>query len=848
MSEGRFDGGDRTVQQIASRFGRPTKTIGFSLTQNLHIDSKRYGLHYRVFGHSSRVTRHAFKRAGFKRRDGVAGWNGMWGRHLRAEQLKRLNRFQKVNHFPQSFELGRKDRLCRNMQRMQRVHGKHYDFFPKSFILPRDYRDFCKETEEYEGPWISKPCASCRGIGIKLVKELDDVGKQKSCIVGRYISNPYLVNELKFDLRIYVAVTSYDPLRIYLYEEGLTRFGTHKYKKGAKHIANRFMHLTNFSVNKHSRKFVSNTDPEADDVGHKWSLTAFRRWMQQNDVDETPVMAQIKDIIIKTLISVESKVVSAVKMQVPHRGNCFEVFGFDILLDDKLKAWLLEVNVSPSLNSEAPIDVRIKGALINDLFNLVGFVAYDRKKLREQQEAEKQSRLTGVGAQRRQSVSWEEKLRRHQAMVDKTLVTESLLANATEEDVEIIRESVEENMRRGAFTRIFPTAETDHYMQFFEFPRYFNMLLLEWCKAEARCPPLQWPPAGMVLAAPPPRSAPVGAAVEDSDESDDESDTTSQAEATERKPRRVASASTTLLSRKPPVASSAAAKPKAAAPARVPPRVPLSSLALQRPRSAVSIASSTAVPVEEDDEAYDSGPTSDVESDPESDLSDSSDAEQAEEMIHSSVPTVVAVPRAAATAVASKTVVARPSLAIPPSTTTSGASLMAKAASSASNTARSRVSFSSAPTSLQERLALASARPTLPLGSARAAFAGARTPQLSRFDAIQYVQPTLGEVAAIYETGPTRPLAISAIHRPTTPSIMTTTQQMQQLLHQRAIMAGGRAIMPALSTPVRPLSASSRPRPSSASRAAAIQRSLTQPPVVIPRRPTPTRVPMTMAR
>jgi len=103
-----------------------------------------------------------------------------------------------------------------------------------------------------------------------------------------YIGNPFLISDLKFDLRIYVAVTSFDPLRIYLYDEGLTRFSTHKYdmtltltlipintdacryKKGSKHIANRFMHLTNFSVNKHSKKFVSNTDSEMDNVGHKW--------------------------------------------------------------------------------------------------------------------------------------------------------------------------------------------------------------------------------------------------------------------------------------------------------------------------------------------------------------------------------------------------------------------------------------------------------------------------------------------------------------------------------------------------------------------------------------------------
>jgi len=55
-----------------------------------------------------------------------------------------------------------------------------------------------------------------------------------------------------------------------------------------------------------------------------------------------------------------------------HRNNCYELLGYDILLDSNLTPWLLEVNLSPSLAFESPLDLKIKGNLIKDTLNLVG--------------------------------------------------------------------------------------------------------------------------------------------------------------------------------------------------------------------------------------------------------------------------------------------------------------------------------------------------------------------------------------------------------------------------------------------------------------------------------------------
>jgi len=71
--------------------------------------------------------------------------------------------------------------------------------------------------------------ASARGIGICVINKWKDVPKQRPIIVQQYISRPLLINRNKFDLRLYVYVTSFDPLRLYLYDDGLVRFASSKY-------------------------------------------------------------------------------------------------------------------------------------------------------------------------------------------------------------------------------------------------------------------------------------------------------------------------------------------------------------------------------------------------------------------------------------------------------------------------------------------------------------------------------------------------------------------------------------------------------------------------------------------
>merc|ERR1719393_806366 len=87
---------------------------------------------------------------------------------------------------------------------------------------------------------------------------------KNSTVVSHYIDNPLLIQGLKFDLRVYVLVTGFEPLRAYVYREGLTRFASSPYSTAEEHLEDAYRHLTNYSINKSAHNFVENKEMKAD--------------------------------------------------------------------------------------------------------------------------------------------------------------------------------------------------------------------------------------------------------------------------------------------------------------------------------------------------------------------------------------------------------------------------------------------------------------------------------------------------------------------------------------------------------------------------------------------------------
>lgn len=254
------------------------------------------------------VVRRVVKNTGFLIKDECACWSGTWANQIKCVEYKNLHDHQKFNHFPGTFQIGRKDYLWKNIQYMKTRHGERkFDIMPTTYVLPQDKKAFrvMFEKSRQDPYWIVKPPASYRGDGIKIIHKYKQMPKMSPLIVQRYIQNPFLINGHKFDLRLYVLVTSVNPLRIYLCENGLVRFASDKYSADPRTLNDRYMHLTNYSVNKFNEKYVTNSDAEACH-GHKWTLQSLWKFLErERQVNIENLRQTLNDLVIKTMISVE---------------------------------------------------------------------------------------------------------------------------------------------------------------------------------------------------------------------------------------------------------------------------------------------------------------------------------------------------------------------------------------------------------------------------------------------------------------------------------------------------------------------------------------------------------------
>ena len=175
-------------------------------------------------------------------------------------------------------------------------------------------------------------------------------------IVQKYLDNPLLYKKRKFDIRCYVLVDS--NLNVFFCREGHLKGSSEFYDINTK---NKFIHITNHSLQKKSSKF------EQYEYGNEMSYSDFKKFMEEEKIPLEKFNKMIEDM--KKLVKISFKSVGNKLLKVTP-VLCFEIFGYDFILDSDFRPWILEINNNPGLGISSPVIQKLVPRMFDDALRL----------------------------------------------------------------------------------------------------------------------------------------------------------------------------------------------------------------------------------------------------------------------------------------------------------------------------------------------------------------------------------------------------------------------------------------------------------------------------------------------
>ena len=215
--------------------------------------------------------------------------------------------------------------------------------------------------------WLLKPASLNQGRGIEIYRSCKELyetvlrKKDNQWVVQKYIERPLLYFDRKFDLRVWTLVTG--DLQIFYYNEGYMRTSSCMYDSSNK---NNFVHLTNQCLQLNSTEYGNFEE------GNTVSFKEFEDYLNLMYSEkhgplclDQLIVPRMKDLIIDTFLSVETR------LNPNKRQNCFELFGFDFLVDEDFRVWLIEVNTNPYLGVPNKYIGELLPKMVNEMFTIV---------------------------------------------------------------------------------------------------------------------------------------------------------------------------------------------------------------------------------------------------------------------------------------------------------------------------------------------------------------------------------------------------------------------------------------------------------------------------------------------
>ena len=244
--------------------------------------------------------------------------------------------------------------------------------FPESFVLPADRSALLAFAQSPEAPalWIIKPVRSSGGQGITVVKDLSTAIDRDDVVVQRYLDRPYLIDGCKGHCRIYGLVTSAEPLRAYVYSEGIVRLAPEPDDPRPDAPGGVSMHITNTALHLEDPRLVISRDANQEDVGAVRSLSAMLKRMSADGMPQERVFGEIKALVEWFVRLLAADGVFARQAAVgPARAFPPKLFGLDVLLDAEGHPWLIEMQRTPAARGQ-PLVERINGDMYATIFSM----------------------------------------------------------------------------------------------------------------------------------------------------------------------------------------------------------------------------------------------------------------------------------------------------------------------------------------------------------------------------------------------------------------------------------------------------------------------------------------------
>eukprot|EP01138_Halocafeteria_seosinensis_P007792 gb/GECG01007961.1/.p1 GENE.gb/GECG01007961.1/~~gb/GECG01007961.1/.p1 ORF type:complete len:515 (+),score=36.34 gb/GECG01007961.1/:1-1545(+) len=266
-----------------------------------------------------------------------------------SREVFKLTSFQFANEFPHAgAELRDKAQFAFNVQQFWGATGSSFTL--KTFTLPAEAESFRKAVKKNPRTfYMQKAYDSTGGKNIELVQG-PDIKLTERCVAQEYLESPHLVHGKKYDVRVFVLVTSVDPLVVFVHDGSYIRMAPGTYKPPhldcslGSHITNTHFHFTEDSYSFPS----SNEETCTTSVMTIQHLMEYIEW-ERGDGNGSKVWRLIKRSVTAAIVSGSSKLAS------PSCNGCFQLFGVDVMLDEHLEhAYVIEVNTVPSIDRDIP--------------------------------------------------------------------------------------------------------------------------------------------------------------------------------------------------------------------------------------------------------------------------------------------------------------------------------------------------------------------------------------------------------------------------------------------------------------------------------------------------------------